>query len=609
MIDIIEKKDCTGCKMCADICPRNAIKFECDKMGFWYPKVDNKLCIKCNICKHACPSLNGHLNRVKDKPDVYAMWSKSDEVRLSSTSGGVFYEIGKLFVEDGGAVVGSKYTDDHKAAVHYIAKTIDELNAIKGSKYFQSDTEGIYKETKLELEKGTKVLFCGTPCQVASLNAYLKKEYENLFVLDFICRSINSPLAFKKYLEELESINNSKIVDVRLKDKTTGWRSLASKITFENGYVFHRDRKNDFWVKGFIENDLYTRDSCFNCKYRSIPRLNADITVGDFWGIVGESEENMFKGISVALVNSDKGMRILNELKDVVEIEHHSLNHVLPGNPALLQSPLDVGAKRMEFFNYLNNHTFSEAVKKYIPNKKRGIVYRVLAKVYRFCRNYFAVLRRPELSSCKWLYYNYFCKHIIRKGTGKVLPYKNVIINFDKGSKIIIDGEKDLILGYNKLVGSRAETHIRMDKNSRWYANHGCLLFYNSVIEVKEDAVLTTGFFSANGGSVIIVDKEMKFGEDVMIGRNVTIYDSDFHQILDDSGNMTNYPKPVVIEDHVWLTSNITVLKGVTIGADSLITASTVVAKDVPSNVIVGGKSIGSVIKNDINWSRDRIKK
>jgi acetyltransferase-like isoleucine patch superfamily enzyme len=143
-----------------------------------------------------------------------------------------------------------------------------------------------------------------------------------------------------------------------------------------------------------------------------------------------------------------------------------------------------------------------------------------------------------------------------------------------------------------------------MDRNAVWNCNNGGYLFYNTVLEIKHDAVFDSGYFSANGGSVIIAHKHITFGEDVMIGRNVIVYDSDFHTINNQEGVPCNPPKPVVIGDHVWLTTNVMVQKGVAIGKDSLVTAYTVVNKNMPEHSIIGGKSTGTVIKDEVSWSR-----
>lgn len=212
-----------------------------------------------------------------------------------------------------------------------------------------------------------------------------------------------------------------------------------------------------------------------------------------------------------------------------------------------------------------------------------------------------------SVSFFKYIYYNYISKTVIRKSAAKIIPYKNVVLNIDKTARIYLDGEKDLEVGINKLRGSKAETLVRVEKNAIWYCNNGGLLFYNTLLEIKENAVFTTGFFSANGGSTIIVAKKITFGEDVMMGRNIIVYDSDFHQVLNEKEEMINPDKEIIIGNHVWLTSNITILKGVNIHDGCLITAQTLVRKDVDENAMFSGGASGKTVGN-VNWSRELVK-
>lgn len=588
--------------MCGDICPKNAIAFKTDSQGFWYPIVSDK-CVKCGLCLKKCPSLNDHYENASN-PKIYALWSKNEKTRITSTSGGAFWEIGHKFLEKGGVVVGSRYSSDWKSAEHIIAHNIEQLQEIKGSKYFQSDTAGIYREVLKELLAGKKVLFCGTPCQNAAIKTFLGKEYDNLYCMDFICRSINSPKAFKSYIEELEQTYNSKVVEVHLKNKKKGWQSLATQVRFANGDESLKDKNEDWWVKGFILNDLYTRESCYHCQYRVLPRINSDITIGDFWGIKNQTEEDMFKGISVILINTKKGMTLFDNTKECFEYEAQELRDVLPGNPALLNNPTRT-RKQDKFFELLKTHQFSYCVKKCTKQgfikKVKEMIKRALKKSKRFGW----LLFKSDIDVFKYIYYNYFSKNIVRKNTSKVIPYKNSILELQAGSKIVLSGRKDLKIGVNKLKGSKAETYVRMNPNSVWNCNNGADLFYNTVIEIKTNSVLNTGYFSANSGSVIITHKNINIGEDVMFGRNVIVYDSDFHTIYNKNNVASNPPMPVTIEDHVWFTSNIVVQKGVTIGRNSLITAYTTVNQDVPSQVIYGGSSVGKVIKTEVKWGRD----
>lgn len=588
MIHAIKKEQCTGCKMCADICPCDAISFEADQEGFWYPKVDSEKCIKCGKCAKMCPSLHEELRGRGDLPEVYSAWTKNDGVRLDSTSGGVFFELACWFIEEGGAVAGCRYTPDWRGAEHFLAEDMDGLRQIMGSKYYQSDTSGIYTQVRKAADAGRRVLFVGSPCQVNAMRTYLGGGHDNVWLMDYICRSINSPKAFKAYIDELEERYGSKVSKVRLKDKTRGWQSLASHVWFENEKEYLRDKNDDFWIRGFLSYDLYTRESCCHCKYRQLPRVAADISIGDFWGIEGKSQEDMFKGISVVLLNTDKGKMLFHSVEGKLVYEEHAISEVMGGNPALVKSPVRT-ERQNRFFRLLETRSFSHAVSRCTHE---GMLQKIFEKVAGFCRK--AIKVRGKLrgvSMRKFVYYNFISSNVVRKG-GWILPYRNAVLDLDKGARIYLDGGK-LRIGINKLRGSRAETHVRMNGSAVWKCHNGCDLFYNTVLEIKDGAVFDTGYFSANGGSVIIVDMKVTFGEDVMIGRNVLVYDSDFHQLRDGNGMPINPAKEVVIEGHVWLTSNIAVLKGVTIGKDSLVTSETVVNRNVPEHSIVAGGQRG----------------
>lgn len=604
MKEIVERKKCTGCKVCGDVCPVEAIKFDYDKDGFWYPTIEKEKCIDCGKCRQVCPSVKYQYEENK-KQTVYQAWSKNSKQRINSTSGGLFWEIASCFLKENGVVVGCEYDEDWKSAKHVLARNFEELERLRGSKYFQSDTRSIYKTVRAEVYSGTKVLFCGTPCQIAAMRNYMGREYDNLYYMDFICRSINSPLAFAEYISEQEKRHNSKVTCVRLKDKTYGWQSLATYLRFENGEESLLDKTNDPWVRGFIFSDLYTRESCFNCQYRELPRKTADITIGDFWGISGETVYDNYAGISVVLVNNEKGQMLFNQIKSSLFIKERTIDEAVKGNPALLKSPTRP-KREYEFFEELKKREFSEiAMEAANPTARQKLRWKM--------RDFSAEIRRIKkfikqgrVSLPKYIYWNYLTQNVIRMGKAKIIPNKNAIMDIDKSAKIILRGDQDVIIGYNKLRKSKSETHIRMEKNSCWNCNHGANIFYNTVIELKPNATLDTGFFTMNGGSVIIADKHIKLGEDVMIGRNVVIYDSDFHQIFDENGEVINKPQKVTIEDHVWLTSNISVLKGVTIGEGSLVMAQTVVNRDMPEKAIIGANATGKVKKDEVYWSRKR---
>lgn len=207
-----------------------------------------------------------------------------------------------------------------------------------------------------------------------------------------------------------------------------------------------------------------------------------------------------------------------------------------------------------------------------------------------------------EIDVIKYLYLNYFCKNVIRQGNGKIIPYKNVVIDLAETSKIYI-GNGSLELGVNKLKGSKTETYIRLRTGAVWKAKDCCEISYGSTIEVLKEAVLESGCFTMNSFSTIIAGKYIELGNDVMIARKVIIFDSDFHAIQCGEENV-EYSKPVKIGNHVWIGANSMVLKGVEIEDGSVISANTQVVQDVGKEVLVGNKKKLDTIKENIKWMR-----
>lgn len=375
MIDSIKQIDCTGCMMCKDVCPKRAITYEIDHEGFWYPKVDYDKCIKCGKCIKTCPSLSEHRNSGAHEPKVYAAWALDDSIRLKSTSGGIFYILAEEMLKLGGVIAACKYTDDYKAAYHTIGDTIEDLEEFKGSKYFQSDTEGIYKGIRDQLKSGKKVLFCGTPCQVAGLSRFIGTENPNLVTVDFICRGINSPMVFKKYVAECEKHHGSPVKKVHLKNKNKGWTRLGTYMEFQNGKNYYRDRVTDPWVNGYVRGDLFMRPCCGKCKYKERIRV-ADISIGDFWGLK-RTQNDLFKGISVILVNTDKGAVYLQGVEDKLFLEKRTYEEVTKGNGCLLTSS-KMGEHRAEFFERIADTEFEQLVWSLLGETRKSIFIKEL---------------------------------------------------------------------------------------------------------------------------------------------------------------------------------------------------------------------------------------
>lgn len=378
MIDKFSENNCNGCQMCKDVCARNAISYQVNKQGFWFPKVDYSKCIKCGLCVKKCPN-NTKVFNEKTKPLVKAVWSVDDEVRMDSTSGGLFYELARdILLNKKGYVVGCIYDDDYKGAHQVIIDSIDELKPLMVSKYVESNAEGIYVKTTEALKTGKIVLFVGAPCQCAALYSYLGKDYDNLFVVDFLCRGANSPKAHRKYVEYLEKKYNSKIVSLRSKDKRNGWERFGQSAIFENGKEYFLPHEEDLRVVAYHRGNLMVRESCLDCKFKNLPRYS-DITLGDFWGIKPEEVRDIDKGISLCFINSDKGKFLMEEISNRVESIDKTLDDAKRGNPAIYCSASS-SKNRNVFLNSLDDMQFDKLVNKY-KDKSPSLVRRGLRKI------------------------------------------------------------------------------------------------------------------------------------------------------------------------------------------------------------------------------------
>lgn len=314
-VEITPHDLCTGCFACMNICPANAIQADADSEGFLCPSVDKDKCVNCGKCVRVCPILNKKESGSIFEPECYAAWSNDDNIRFQSTSGGVFTHLAEVVIERGGAVVGARYRSDNLVE-HAVIHKKEDIEQLRQSKYVQSEIGFVFRDMKKELENGKPLLFAGTPCQCAGLKAFLEKDYENLLLCDFICRGVNSPLVYMKYLSELEERYGSKVKRVWFKNKTFGWNNFATKIIFEDGQEYIADRETDPFMLGYIKSKttLYMRESCYQCRFKGIERL-VDITLGDFWGIEKKhSDIDIRNGVSAVIVYSEKGKMIFNNI-------------------------------------------------------------------------------------------------------------------------------------------------------------------------------------------------------------------------------------------------------------------------------------------------------
>lgn len=378
MIEIKNKKDCCGCYACYNICPKECITMESDNEGFWYPNIDKNKCINCNLCKKVCPIINS-VKRNDSKKIAYAGMNKDEEIRIKSSSGGIFSILAEYIIKNNGIVYGAGFDEDFNINHKRILVSAD-LDLLRGSKYVQSSIGNIYRQVKNDLESNKQVLFTGTPCQIEGLRSYLRKEYINLVTMDFICHGVPSPLVWKKYLEEMKKSKQENIKNIYFRNKDIGWKVFSLKIIFDEK-IYINDLSNDLFMKGFLQ-DVYLRPSCYSCKFKKTNRVS-DITVADFWGIkkvLPKMDDD--KGTSLIVIHSEKGKQLFDELSEKMILNEVNLNEAIKYNPSMISS-VKYNEKRNAFFAELNSgkdliyllskYTKISFIKKLKNKIKRGI--------------------------------------------------------------------------------------------------------------------------------------------------------------------------------------------------------------------------------------------
>ncbi len=348
--------DCAGCGACINACPKNCITMEINDEGFAYPVIDYKKCVRCGKCLKVCPALN---KKESIEPMCYAV-KASDDVRLNSSSGGVFYHLAEKVLNKSGIVVGAAF-DENMKLNHIVVDKKKDLIKLQGSKYLQSNINDIYKVVKDYLKEKKLVLFSGTPCQVKGLKLYLGKEYNNLYTVDIICHGVPSPLVYQKYIDKLENSNN-KVMEYNFRNKDIGWKEFSTKINYQDGTTTREKFSDNIYMKGFLRN-LYLRKSCYNCQSNKFAS-GSDITLGDFWGIqevMPEFDDD--KGASLVFINSKNGEDLFNSTKKKFTIKKVKLSEVIKYNKALFM-PAFINKNRSNFFENLDKVDIEENINK-----------------------------------------------------------------------------------------------------------------------------------------------------------------------------------------------------------------------------------------------------
>lgn len=366
-MDLCKGEFCTGCTACASTCPKQCIQMTADAEGFLRPTVDETKCLKCGACQKACPTL--HPNKVDSDTAAYAAMHRSDEVRLSSTSGGVFSALCHWIFSRGGAVFGAAYADDF-SVMHRCIRTMEEIPTLRTAKYAQSEIGDSFQQVRQLLNDGQYVLFSGTPCQIGGLRSFLGEDYERLILVDVICHGVPSPKVWARYIEyrsQTDATGAAPAV-INLRSKETGWPGYSIRFDYTNGQHYLARNSEDPFLRCFV-GDLCLRPSCYNCQFKGASR-NSDFTLGDYWGVWTQLPEfNDGKGTSLVLLHSEKAKTIWQEISEDLQVQAVPVPDCLNENPSALRSS-QCPEKRSEFMSRYCDEDFQMLTEELLPLTK-----------------------------------------------------------------------------------------------------------------------------------------------------------------------------------------------------------------------------------------------
>ena len=344
MIELVEKERCCGCQACYNICPSGAITMIKDEEGFYYPEITQNRCFKCKKCVASCPIIN--LPRNNPCIDVYAAYASDKNERLSSSSGGVFAVLAREVLKSGGVVCGAAYHNDISVH-HLVIEKIEQLQMLKGTKYVQSSIDDVFSIIQDRLRDGRMVMFSGTPCQVAGLQSFLGREWDNLYCVDLICHGVPSPGVWEDYLSNLSPSDH--VIKASFRCKKEKEAAVYAEFELESGIKIEEQQNNNLFMKGFLQN-CYLRQSCFTCSFKGLKRCS-DITIGDFWSIHKYHPDFADRyGNSAVIIHSRKGNDLFGRVSSEMCIEKANKKEIVVWNECLIKS-VKKSDKRKLFFS------------------------------------------------------------------------------------------------------------------------------------------------------------------------------------------------------------------------------------------------------------------
>ncbi len=612
MIDKLPRDKCTGCSVCYDICPTNAIEMVVDREGFFYPIIREDVCINCELCEKRCPVMRKESipnKHATDKPSCYAAQYKSYPVRFDSTSGGAFSAFANVIYRRGGYVGGAIRSEDG-GVEHFISNDKKDLAKLRQSKYTQSRTVGFFNRVKELLKAGHEVLICGTPCQVAGLRLFLKKDYEKLYILDFICNNISSPRLWEETKLLFEKREKSKLVYTKFKDKELGWKRRVSRYDFKNGKTLYESIDTGNFYDRVYHTHVGARPACYTCPFKGYPRY-ADITMADYWGIeVYHPELDDNTGTSALICSTQKGESLLAAARKFLNVADSKLEWIQKHNASLVTTTKPSLFDRNAFFDeieagkpldqVLEESLASIKIATPPPAKSLRVTLgrwkRALKNRLSFLKKGLTFARYNPRAFAQFIKYNFFCQAVKRYNGAGFFIAPHCAIQIEKGAELRLDGS--LELGAHRLRKGVRHSALLIEKDAKMHVKVFFQFLAGADVELFKGALMELDQGGANMNCTIICSTRISIGHGTHMGRDVSVRDTNAHIIALEGYKVQ---APVIIESHAWLCSGCSISAGTYVGVGSIIGGDAMASGRIPAHSLVVGNP-GKVVMKNIAW-------
>lgn len=592
-----EKIKCSGCTACYSICPKQAINMIEDNEGFVYPLIDQNKCINCSLCEKVCPVINYNSANEKRPINYNLLIGKNKRTYYKSATAGVCTSTSKIFIQEGGIIFGAKLDENIWNVQHICISKLEDLKYIRNSKYAQSFIGDSFVKIKNELKNKTKILFIGTPCQIAGLKAFLRKNYENLYTIDLICHGVFSHKLLKKEVSYWENLLSGKLFNYQFRSKKIYPWSQGGVVNFDiidslgkkKHYECLGSQSPTYRCYAYSGDGLFynLRPICYTCPFRDRNRYG-DLTIGDSWGIREKypnlfTDKNSQRGISLVITNTDKGKQLLSILKDIfiqLEIKENDAF----AQPALLPTNRDIPIQRNDLYQLINKDTYASIINKILKIdiesiSKNGIKQSLITKrtnrkilFAKIIRDITLINLFNTIKSKLW-----HIKENYKPGIQWWLT-NNVISNLPS-KRLRLWGIRKMGLKASPMIRIYAGVHIRSPKN----------------IKIEDGVSI---------GPKVLLDgrKGLTIGKNAVIAYEAIIWtlNHDYNDI-----HFCSKGAPVNIGAYAWICSRSIILPGINIGEGAIVASGAIVTKDVPPYSIVAGipaKVIGLREKKEYDY-------